>query len=968
MASLTHKIAANRRFEFSSSAYGGDNPFDLVSMEGYEAISQPFRFELILVSDNAEIDFDAMLRQPASMRIYAPDGASHVPYHGILAAFEQLHRADGYVFYRAVLVPRLWRLSLFRVSDVYLDERDITGIIEGVLKGSRFSSDDYQMSTNGSYRKRSFVCQYEESNLAFISRWMEKEGMHYYFDHDGAAEKLAVVDRKESLPAKALAVNYRPVDELDTGAAADSVQAFVYRQKPLPHRVLLQEYNYRKAHLDLAAEAVVDEQGVGDVMIYGENFRDEEEGKRYASLRAEEIICGARVYSGESTAVGLRTGHFMELAGHYRSSFNARYLVTEMRHQGSQAGALLAGIRSPYSDEGKTTHYSNSFQAIPANVQFRAERVTPWPRVAGTMNAKVDSEGLGEMAEMDEFGQYKVQLPFDRPGKNANKGSARVRMASPYSGSDHGMHFPLYKGAEVLLTFTDGDPDQPVIVGTVPNSENLSIVSNRNADRNGISTKGGNQMYMSDAKGKEAMWLHSPFHNSSIGIGSTDPRGGGSLAFLTTGSSESITVGNKFDASLASSSSLSVGTSTSLSAALSTSVSAGYAFDISLGSSFSWKPYGKAYGLIEDGGTTFQDKGEFKAGNDMIFTAGHQDVARAAGLQKLNSDLKKMAGWNLGVNLAVAVAAGVSLGTRGSDQEQSDADYLKQKKDDATKVAEKKAEFKAKNSSLSDEDAQALAERAVSAESYQPSTGSQPFMKGDKRYTAIGLSAANTLAASLTTGVMFAQIKKLTEKFGKQYEFLKPVGIMKMDKTGLLAAADFGSPRKRSALSLTTNGFFLGFREKGRHLDSKDDVATTDDVLRNSADSKARTVAMWSAGGELKMRAADSVNIGVVDTSLKINGDELVATVEKKVAVTAKEKLAFAVDSSSITMMGDSLEMACGGSGVVAEKESLFLCGPGTASIKIERAKVLLAAPNEAGLMEASAVGFKIDGSLVKLG
>ena len=351
MASLSNRLFANKRFDFNSKAFG-ESKFAVVTMEGFEAISQPFRFTLTLVSDDASIDFDTMLQNPATFRIYAPDGASSTPYHGILAEFDQLHRADGYVFYRAVLVPHLWRLSQYRISEVYLNEQSISTTLEAVLKNGRLTSADYELKLMGTYRPRSFVCQYQEPHLDFLSRWMEKEGMYYYFDHSGDSDKLIVLDNRTMHDAQATRINYRPGDQLDTGSSPDSVQDFVCRQRPLPNQVVLQDFNHRKASLTLKAEAIVSDSGIGEVMLYGENFRDLEEGKRYAKLRAEEIICGGKVISGESTAVGLRSGYFAELSRHYREDFNGTYLITEIHHQGSQAGALLTGIQSQFNESG----------------------------------------------------------------------------------------------------------------------------------------------------------------------------------------------------------------------------------------------------------------------------------------------------------------------------------------------------------------------------------------------------------------------------------------------------------------------------------------------------------------------------------------------------------------------------------------------------------------------------------------
>ncbi|KXV03601.1 type IV secretion protein Rhs [Caballeronia megalochromosomata] len=660
MNSLADRMLANKRFDFTSEAFGADK-FAVVEMEGFESISQPFRFVLTLVSADASIDFDTMLSHRASFVIYGPEGGIRAPYHGILAEFEQLHRTDGYVFYRAVLVPRLWRLSLFRVSEVYLDERPITETVRGVLETGRLNSADYDFKLTGSYRPRTFVCQYQETYLDFVSRWLEKEGIYYYFDHSGGADKLVVIDDKIMHDGNALPVAYRPDDSLDTGLAADSVRDFVCRQKPLPHEVVLQDYNYRKAAVQLKARATVSDAGIGEVMLYGENFRDQQEGDRYAKLRAQELICGGKVYAGEGTALGLRSGYFCTLAQHYRDDFNGRYLVTEVHHEGSQAGALLNGVSSPYSDgaRGGEIVYRNSFRAIPAATQFRPERTTAKPRVAGTMNATIDSEGNGQYAELDEYGQYKVQLPFDKTDKNANKSSARLRMASPYAGTDHGMHFPLHKDAEVLLSFIDGDPDQPVIVGSLANSENSNVVTQDNAHANRIATAGGNQFHMTDSKGKEAVWLHSPFHNSTIGIGSTDVNGGGSLWTSTAGSSEGVTVGVSNSLFAGTKNSLTLSYESSLSASMTTKASFGANVSFGLSTNVSWNK-GKSITVDDSDTVSLKTSGKLQ-GAETVLISGGQDPIIKTTVDGVKDSIKEAVALSLAVNAVIGAEAGIAI-------------------------------------------------------------------------------------------------------------------------------------------------------------------------------------------------------------------------------------------------------------------------------------------------------------------
>jgi type VI secretion system secreted protein VgrG len=205
-------------------------------------------------------------------------------------------------------------------------------------------------------------------------------------------------------------------------------------------------------------------------------------------------------------------GFIFEIAGHYRESYNQKYLIAEIEHQGGQASAFMTGTGEELTEVEQQPTYINAFTAIPAGVQFRPERNTTKPRFYGTMNAKVDAAGIGQ-------GRYKVKLPFDQNGNNGGKASRWVRMVQPYAGADHGMHFPLHKGTEVLLTFVDGDPDRPIIAGAVPNAETKSVVTSLNATRNTIKSASGNVLEMQDLMGMEKVKLSTPYNNSYLHLG-----------------------------------------------------------------------------------------------------------------------------------------------------------------------------------------------------------------------------------------------------------------------------------------------------------------------------------------------------------------------------------------------------------------------------------------------------------------
>jgi type VI secretion system secreted protein VgrG len=477
-------IADTKRFSFVSGGLPEDT-FSVVTFKGTEGISRLYEFDITLASDDPDIDLKEILQNPATLTIHGSDQA--FPIHGILAQFEQLHEVKGNYFYRALLVPRLWQADLYHENQLFLD-KSVPDIIAEILRQTGLTTQDYELKLTKKYPRWEYICQFRETDFDFISRWMEREGIYYFFEQGEQNEKLIITDNSTAHKdiADLTTIPYSPPSGL--APEEEAIKAFFCRQKRLPKKVILNDYNYRKPSLELKADTVVDAKGRGNVYFYGEHFKTPEEGHALAKVRAEEIRCRENLFHGEGTQPALCPGFIFEIAGHYRESYNQKYLIAEIEHQGGQASA-------------------------------RPERNTTKPRFYGTMNAKVDAAGIGQYAEIDEEGRYKVKLPFDQNGNNGGKASRWVRMVQPYAGADHGMHFPLHKGTEVLLTFVDGDPDRPIIAGAVPNAETKSVVTSLNATRNTIKSASGNVLEMQDLMGMEKVKLSTPYNNSYLHLG-----------------------------------------------------------------------------------------------------------------------------------------------------------------------------------------------------------------------------------------------------------------------------------------------------------------------------------------------------------------------------------------------------------------------------------------------------------------
>ncbi len=517
------KYMPERRFSFiSNSSSLNQDTFGVVQFSGVEGISLPYEFEIMLVSDSTDIDLDEVMAYPAKFTIHRKNG-DDVDFHGILNSFEQLHKYNEYVFYRAHLVPRLWWLSITHHNQVCLN-KSVPEIIALALKDSGLTKLDFEFKTRNTYKPIDYVCQYNESHFNFISRWLEREGLYYYFDQKGPAEKIIFTDTNiahTNLPD----VSYAPPEGLLEDENVEIVNSFTCRQRQLPQKIFLKDYNYQRPSLGISGSADVDSKGRGTDYIYGEYFETSEEGDRLAGIRAEILNCRRREFIGESTIPFIEPGYTFTLSNHYRESFNQQYLVESISHEGNQMGYLLPSIAEGVPGYKHTIYYRNSFTTIPSNVQFRAEKKSTRPYISGTLHAKVDAEGSGKYAELDDQGRYKVRLPFDESDNHkSGKASTWLRMMQPYANQAGGMQFPLTKGTEVLLTFIDGDPDRPVIAGAIANPETPSPVSAKNQTESVIQTGGNNKIRMEDLEGKERIIMETPTAGTWIRLGAhNDP-------------------------------------------------------------------------------------------------------------------------------------------------------------------------------------------------------------------------------------------------------------------------------------------------------------------------------------------------------------------------------------------------------------------------------------------------------------
>ena len=458
----------------------------VASVRGSTELGGLWEFHLALHFDqDVPIDATALLEAPAALYWESSTGSVEAPFYGVVREVELLEALPGHwIQYRVVLVPTLWYLSQTFRSRVFTDI-SVPDIVDTVLADAGLASGtDYQwgLASRGAYPTREYVVQYEESDLDFVSRLLEHEGIFFYAHAEGDHESWMLGDHNDAFEdLEVTEVAYDVRDHTDS-LIDNRFSRFYDRVASVPSHVVTRDYASDTPGVRIQRKHQVTDAGMGQVFLTRDHLLEDGGAQRLAKVRAEEIAARERTFRARGVVQGLRAGHRIELTDHPVGDLNGAYIVVEVDYEQSHGVADL------------------SVELIAADVPYRPSRLTPRPRVHGYLPAHVDGEVVGVPAPLDERGRYKLVLPYDSVGEPGGRATCWIRMAQTFSGPGYGMHFPLHTGTEVLVAHLDGDPDRPLIVGSVPNPETITPVVQENATQSVVRTKAGIvQEYEDDA-------------------------------------------------------------------------------------------------------------------------------------------------------------------------------------------------------------------------------------------------------------------------------------------------------------------------------------------------------------------------------------------------------------------------------------------------------------------------------------
>lgn len=504
----------NRMYFLTLHEYGEDDLL-IADMTGHEALSQLFEFRLRLLSARDDIDPVRIIAKPAILRVETYDSAhmgGERHWNGVVSRFQRTGRAasaegEDLYAYECDIVPWLWFLTQHEDCRIF-QNKNVREIVETVFE--EFGYSDFRFDLQEDHPPLEYCTQYHETTFAFLSRLLEREGIHYYFRHNEGEEARHIVvftDHNRGYPALEPAT--LPFHHEGHAEEFDALRTLALDQQMRTRKVTLGDWDFERKRLLRETTPTVLEIGADrdlERYRYPGGFVDPEVGKFRARVIMEAEEASHLRLRGDSQVRTLAPGHTFTLEGHPFDDFNAEYVVLSVWHHGRNN---LGGDGDGGGD------YGNEFTLQPREAVWRAPLSTPRGFIRGPQTALVTGPA-GEEVHVDRHGRIKVQFHWDRQGRYDERSSCWVRVAQLWAGNGYGTLFIPRVGMEVVVDFLEGDPDQPLVTGCVYNGINkppydLPAHATRSTLKT-LSSKGGggtNELRFEDKKGSEEVFLQA---------------------------------------------------------------------------------------------------------------------------------------------------------------------------------------------------------------------------------------------------------------------------------------------------------------------------------------------------------------------------------------------------------------------------------------------------------------------------
>ncbi|WLH44046.1 type VI secretion system tip protein TssI/VgrG [Pseudomonas beijingensis] len=429
--------------QFSLTINGFEHDFQVLAFTGEEGINRPYLFNVECVSERSDLDLESLFDKEAFLTLDAKNNG----IHGRVYHIAQSGHGQRLTHYRLALVPHLSYLR-HRINQRIYQQFSAPKIVALILEEHGILGDAYRFHLEATYPQRDYCTQYDETDLHFIQRLCEEEGIHFHFQHSTQGHVLVFGDDQTVFPRIGQPTAY--------GQEHDRLA-----NEPLIKRINLRlgQLTRRISHYNDDVEQQLDIEDVGRP----ERFTGHEHGKQIRLRTRERRHAAYREAEGQSDQTRFVSGHVVEISGHPREEWNAPWLLTQVIHEGRQPQVLDEHVAGGNTDNEDDVHqgYRNRFIVLPWNVSYRPSLAHKKPRMPSDQSAVVIALEDEEIQSDRRFARIKVRFPWDGEDRFDDKSCCWLK-----GGSDWRCEMgPPRTGMEVVVTFFENDPDRPLISG-----------------------------------------------------------------------------------------------------------------------------------------------------------------------------------------------------------------------------------------------------------------------------------------------------------------------------------------------------------------------------------------------------------------------------------------------------------------------------------------------------------------------
>jgi len=482
--------------------------FDTIAAE--EELGRPFCYTLNMSSETIKADLSGMIGSTGTMSFVMRDGSKRY-INGIVTRAAYLGIIDAGHSYKVELRPWIWLLSRARNCCIF-QQKSVWDIVTGVFRDAGFTNFEDKRQNQAGSQVLDYCVQFDETTLDFVSRLMEKYGLYYYHTHTSSQHTLVMADDPNSHTALAKALPYH-VDDGQLNTDDDRVWAWSSDLQLQPGAVAFRDYNFTTPSADLTAKSLKPSSttpyGKMEVYSYPGPYDTAADGQKLADVRMQTFGSNAQIVKARTNSRSLTVGSKFTLSGSEDTTQNREYLVI------SAVSALQASQGTSVSAGSVLDSYACTFTAIPGATVFRTGQRTPWPTMRGPQTAKVVGAS-GDEITTDQYGRIKVSFFWDRLSKQDENSSCWIRVAQGWAGVGWGSIFIPRVGQEVIVDFLDGNPDRPIVTGSVYNATTtvpyaLPDNKTRSTIKSNSSTGGGgfNEFRFEDKAGSEEVFFQA---------------------------------------------------------------------------------------------------------------------------------------------------------------------------------------------------------------------------------------------------------------------------------------------------------------------------------------------------------------------------------------------------------------------------------------------------------------------------